>query len=233
MQRRVNTVLIASGGGTDANAIIEAYLNCCIPNICIKALISTKENAGCLNKASHYGIKSVTLDRKKLGQEKFNSLLAEHLRGMDCQLVFLVGCIVKIEAMAGIAIYNIHPADPHNFGGIGMYGLKVHEKVIADVEDKIKRGKCKSDDRFFTYPTIHEAEDDYDSGAPLLRISVEIPSRMIASRLANEISLSEAAETLQKIVLPYEWLMLPPAVKMAAKKIEDSPKNKVRTVFVL
>ena len=38
MRTEVNTVLIASGSGTDADAVMEAYAKGFIPNISIKAL---------------------------------------------------------------------------------------------------------------------------------------------------------------------------------------------------
>jgi len=222
MPTKVNVVLIASGGGTDADAIMAAYVNKFIPNIYLRALISTKEGAGCLEKAANWNIQGIVVNRKKVrSEEEFNHLLADHLKELKCELVFLVGCIVKIYPIAGIAIYNIHPAEPNNFGGQGMYGLKVHERVIANVEDLINRGKKKITDDFFTYPTVHEAIIEYDSGAPLLQASIKIPQRIIIARLADQISLAQAAEYLQKYVLPYEWLMLPLAVRMAAQKIID------------
>lgn len=225
MENRVNTVLIASGGGTDANAIMEAYCNGFIPNIFLRALISTKEGAGCLEKAKKWEIPEIIIDRKKVGsEEKFNKLLAEYLKKLGCDLVFLVGCIVKIHPIDGVTIYNIHPADPHDFGGNGMYGLKVHERVIANIEDLIIRGKKKTSDKFFTCPTVHEAVLNYDSGQSLLRANVEIPRSIIEDRFKEEITLTEAAERLQKYVLPYEWLMLPTAVNMAARRILDNPQ---------
>lgn len=218
--RKVATVLIASGGGTDANAIMAAYRQRAIPNVYLKALISTKEGAGCLEKAKAWDIPGIVIDRKEAGSYiQFCRLLTAKLKELECELVFLVGCVVRIDPIKGMDMYNIHPADPHDFGGNGMYGLGVHERVLTSIEDQIRRGKRRVDDRFFTYPTVHEAVLEYDSGQPLLTASVEIPLWLIADRLAGKMTLSEAAAALQHHVLPYEWLLLPTAVRVAAQQI--------------
>ena len=81
------------------------------------------------------------------------------------------------------------------------------------------RGKKTIDDEFFTYPTVHQADFNYDSGQSLISASVKIPKAIIVQRINKEIELTEAAELLQKHVLPFEWMILPTAVKMAAQKI--------------
>jgi folate-dependent phosphoribosylglycinamide formyltransferase PurN len=225
MKEKVNTVLIASGSGTDADSIMKAYVAGFIPNINLKALISTKPGAGCLEKAKTLGVQVKVIDRREFATiGKFNMAVDEFLLEVEAELVFLVGCIVKIFPIEGISIYNIHPADPHKYGGKGMYGLEVHRRVILEIIDRIKRGKTSADERFFTYPTIHEAVIDYDSGKPFLQAVVEVPAKIIIDVFeagADEKSIDAAAEKLQQVVLPYEWMMLPMAVKMAGKKIID------------
>ncbi|MDD3711006.1 MAG: formyltransferase family protein [Patescibacteria group bacterium] len=216
---KVTTVLIASGSGTDANAIMEAYRKGFIPEISLKKLISTKKGAGCLERAKRFRIETLVVDREYLGGYGFNKVLFSELQNVGCELIFLVGCVVKIPTMLDVSIYNIHPADIEKFGGKGMYGLAVHEKVLSEVLDLISRGKKSPDDRFFTYPTVHEAVSEYDSGAPLLVGSVEIPRSIIKDLLVGRIDLQSAAQRLQDVVLPYEWMMLPTAVKIAANKI--------------
>jgi len=220
---KVNTVLIASGSGTDANAIMQAFSDGLIPNINLTALVSTKRHAGCLEKAKALSIPTMIIDREEVGStEEFNRLLTIFLDPKVRKLVFLVGCIEKINPIKGIKIYNIHPADPHQFGGKGMYGLKVHEMVIENIEDLISRGRKKIGDKFCTFPTVHEALLEYDSGKPLLRTSVEIPKHLIKAKVKGLLTLTEAAERLQKVVLTYEWLMLPLAVRVAAQQILDA-----------
>lgn len=220
--QKVKTVLIASGGGTDAYAIMKAYSQGYLPNVSIEALISTKEGAGCLEKAEEFGIKTIVIDRKKLGHDiDFNHALSRELRRLQCKLVFLVGCVVHICPEDYCVIYNIHPADIVKFGGKGMYGLKVHERVLENVLDLIVRGKGDvRDNIFYTYPTVHVVTKDYDSGDPLMTVAVQIPFDLLYTLVVYKtIDIKEAAKRLQEHVLPYEWAMLPAAVNIAALKI--------------
>lgn len=218
--KKVKTALIASGSGTDAYAIMTAYNNGEIPNIDLRLLISTKTGAGCLEKAKECGIRALTISRKELGAYGFNHEITHSLINEGIRMVFLVGCIVKIQIIKEIFFYNIHPADIINCGGIGMYGLEPHKKVLSNIADLIHRGRKTIANKFYTQPTIHEITDEYDSGNYFLKLNVEIPSRIVVEFMKNE-KLEESASELQKYVLRYEWLMLPQAVKMAAAKIID------------
>lgn len=226
MTKKVNTVLIASGSGTDADSIMKAHASGFIPNINLKALISTKSGTGCLDKAEALGVPTQVIDRREFTSiENFNMAVGNFLLEVEAKLLFLVGCIVKIYPMNGISMYNIHPADPDKFGGSGMYGLEVHRRVILDIFDQIERGKAKVGDRFFTLPTIHEVVMDYDSGETFMQARIEVPTDVIVGLLEEAMSkesVDDAALKLQQIVLPNEWMMLPTAVQMAAKKIIDS-----------
>jgi folate-dependent phosphoribosylglycinamide formyltransferase PurN len=232
-EKKVRTVLIASGGGTDADSIMRVWEKGCIPEAEIVALISTKNGAKCLERATVYNVKSFVVDyadyKKQIdiGEYRrcFEGAVANYLDKLKAELVFLVGCIHRIPTIDGADMYNIHPADIHKHGGEEMYGLKVHEHVLKEIEDAILRGKKKDSDAFFTYPTIHRAVEEYDAGDILLQGAVKIPAEIIkgfmdpVGSMDGELSLKEAAEALQKVVLPYEWIMLPAAVRMAARRI--------------
>lgn len=221
-----NLMLIASGSGTDANAIMEAWVKKQIPEIDYIVLASTRPGAGCLEKATNHEVKSFVLkppsspllraDHRLLYQGDLEATASFHF----IKLVFLVGCVVILPPIGKIPMYNIHPADPVRHGGEGMYGLRVHEHVLAEVIDLVERGKKNLvDDRFFTYPTVHEVTEKPDDGPPLLRASVEIPKEILRGILVGAYTMSEAAGLLQKAVLPYEWQMLPAAVRMAAARL--------------
>lgn len=220
--RKVKTALIASGSGTDAYAVMTAYNRGEIPNIELCLLISTKTGAGCLDKAEECGIKNMTIGRKDLGAFGFNHELKCSLINEGVQMVFLVGCVVRIQILPNICFYNIHPAEIVNYGGSGMYGLEPHKKVLLDIADLIHRGRKTIADKFYTQPTIHEVTNDYDSGDYFLKLNVEIPSQIVIDFM-KFCNLEKSAGELQKQVLQYEWLMLPQAVRMAATKILNKP----------
>jgi phosphoribosylglycinamide formyltransferase-1 len=216
---KVNLVLIASGSGTDAAAIIKAYSQGLIPNVKIKLLISTKGGAGCLEKAREFNIRTKVIDRQSLGQKMFEENLKFFLFQESANLVFLVGCIVKMPLIPGIVFKNIHPADTVLAGGKRMYGLEPHKKVLAIIKEQIDTGIASKDDVFYTHPTVHNVEEAYDTGQPLLRLSLKIP-KIIINSLGNEDS-DTCAAALQAYVLPYEWMLLPLAVKIAAQQMLD------------
>ncbi len=229
-EKRVRLACIASGSGTDFNSIATAWKNGWIPEVEEVVLISTKEGAGCLEKADKLGIKThiILPVNKELPLVDLDNEGSEILKWAD--LVFLVGCIVRIPVpliracapTRHVAIYNIHPAEPHEHGGQGMYGLAVHEHVLSQIRDQIRRGMKSDEDRFYTYPTVHEVIEEYDQGNPLLQGSVKISNNIITELIQGEgKNIKDLAEKLQKHVLPYEWQMLPCAVRMAAKKILD------------
>lgn len=218
--QKINLALIASGSGTDANSIMEAWEAGCIPEINPPLLISTKKGAGCLEKGERWGLRSQVLDYKESGNlDRFNSGLRSLLKEAHTELVFLVGCIIKIYPIEGMSIYNIHPADPARHGGDKMYGLAVHEHVLEEIKDQIRRGKKNLIDPFYTYPTVHEVTLDFDGGDLLLRQAVLIPPTIVRAFCDGRKTPSEAAQALQGVVLPYEWLMLPAAVRITARRI--------------
>jgi hypothetical protein len=93
------------------------------------------------------------------------------------------------------------------------------------VLDQIYRGRKTVRDRFFTFPTVHEVDEKFDSGQHLFRQDVEIPRRLIEALAEKRLSPEEGAGALQNVVLPYEWLMLPTAVKGAARRILERRKE--------
>jgi len=227
-EKKVRLACIASGSGTDFESIAKAWKAGWIPEVDDVILFSTKEGAGCLEKANKLGIKTHVIIpvNKELPLVNPDNAAAEILRGID--LIFLVGCIVRIPILLirrypmtrHLSIYNIHPADPHEHGGQGMYGLAVHEHVLSQIRDQIMRGMKSEEDKFYTYPTVHEVTEEYDKGNPLLRGCVEIPKDIMSQVVhGGGTNLKDVAEQLQKHVLPYEWLMLPTAVRLAARKI--------------
>lgn len=217
----VKLALVASGSGTDADSIMKAWRAGCISEVDNILLISTKEGAGCLAKAGDLGIDTIVVPCKgpsEIGY--FNRNLKDVLRVRGIDLVFLVGCVHKVFTIDGILICNIHPADPKKHGGDKMYGLAVHEHVLEEIGDIMFRGRGITTTRFFTIPTVHEVNyGGYDTGVFLLQQAVEIPPIIISEYINGKIDPLKAAKKLQDHVLPYEHLMLPPAVRMAAKRI--------------
>ena len=221
---KIRLGLVASGSGTNANAIMEAYRQGRIINAKPVVLISTKKNVGCLAKAKANNVDSKLVERKGMSLKDFRDQLFVQIQRHNVQMLFLVGCVVVFTPFKNQPIYNIHPADPKKHGGRKMYGLAVHKHVLVKIRDEIRRGWKKVEDRFFTTVTVHEVSVEPDQGEVLCQMRVEIPNVIIQQLMEGKIKIGKLAAVLQQHVLPYEWLILPTAVDMAAKKILDAKK---------
>lgn len=87
-------------------------------------------------------------------------------------------------------ILNIHPALLPKFGGKGMYGMHVHEAVIASGET-------------VSGVSIHVVDAEYDTGPIIAQARVPVEPTDTADTLAARVLQREHKlfpETLQKIV---------------------------------
>jgi len=221
----INGGIIASGSGTDANAVMFAYTIGFMPELADLRLISTKVDAGCLGKAVNQKIKSEVIECKsKQEVSDFNRRLNQYTKDHNIQLLILAGCVWEIYPIEGVFIINVHPADTCKYGGRHMYGLNVHERVLSDAMDIIYRELKKPEDDFETYVTIHEVGFPIDQGPIVMRAPVKIPNEIILGLHKGTLNLKDAAEKLQKHVLEYEWIFLPAGVRAAARKILDEKR---------
>jgi len=227
MDEGINTGIVASGSGTDANAIMSACNMGFMPELADLRLISTKGSAGCIGKAEIQKIKSVVIEcRSKQEVPDFNLRLNRYIKDQNIRLLILAGCVWELYPIEGVLMINIHPANTQRHGGRHMYGLKIHERVLSDVMDMVYREVAKPEDDFETCVTVHEVGFPIDQGPVIMRAPVKIPSEIIMEMHAGTLSLEEGAEKLQKHVLEYEWIFLPAAVRAAARNIMTENKQK-------
>lgn len=179
---KAKIAVMASGGGSNLKAIIE-YLRglgkSASGNVVL--VVSNREDAGALDIADEFDIPSRHVDPKD--GNAILALFAHH----DIDLVVLAGYL-KLVPESVIQefrdrIINIHPGPLPQFGGQGMYGLRVHEAVIAA---GVKQ----------TEITIHFVDEHYDRGAIITRWPVVI-------------SEDDSAESLSARVLEIEHIVFP------------------------
>lgn len=215
-------ILVASGSGTDADAVMKAKAKGgCLPeHVTISALVSTKEGAGCIEKAARREVPPVIINRKSMKAEEFYDRLEKIVDLFGAKFAFFLGCIVKARIIPGIDMYNIHPHDPELHGGSGLYGLEPHIHFLERSADLVSRGRKKMGrDRFYAYPTVHEIEEEYDTGHMLLRQAVLIPDKFIVDYIEGKRDTEAIAGDLQQFILRFEWRMLPLAVELAVMRI--------------
>ncbi|OUS15464.1 phosphoribosylglycinamide formyltransferase [Nonlabens dokdonensis] len=166
-------VILASGNGTNTQAIIDKYNSS--NEVQISLVLSNKPQAHVLERARLAGIPAMSFNRyafAKAGQ--IQSILKQE----QPDLIVLAGFLWKIPSFLiedhPNKIINIHPALLPNYGGKGMYGMNVHRSVIENKEQK-------------SGITIHYVNENYDEGAIIKQATCQIDENDTAEDLASKI----------------------------------------------
>ena len=180
--------VLISGSGSNLQAIIDSieskYLNCSI-----EVVISDKKDVYGIDRAKSKNINTYVVDRKQHGAKLSDEIL-KILEG-KVDLIVLAGFLSILEGeileLFKNKIINVHPALIPSFCGDGMYGIKVHEKVL---EYGVKVSGC----------TVHFVDAGTDSGPIIIQNVVQVYS-------------GDTAKELQQRVLIEEHKALPLAIK--------------------
>ena len=113
--------ILASYNGSGFETIQKAIEDG-ILNAKVEVIITNNSNAGVLEKASKYGIKSFVINKNLFPDENLDLKIAQTLKEYECDYIFLSGFMKKIEKnMLKIfenKIINTHPAIlPSIYGG--------------------------------------------------------------------------------------------------------------------
>lgn len=165
--------IFASGAGTNAAKIMERFTN--HPGIAVALIVSNKKDAGVLNIAGKNDIETLIIDKNSFNDPKYCLSTLKH-RGIDW--IILAGFLWKIPSFFVEAyplhIINIHPALLPKYGGKGMYGMHVHEAVVAAKEKE-------------TGITIHYVNEHYDEGAIIFQAKCEVLSTDSPAQVADKV----------------------------------------------
>ena len=186
--------IFASGSGTNAGNIIRYFAG----SHAVKAalVLSNNPEAGVLARASGLGVPSFVFDRGAFVEA---SAVLEKLEAYSIEFIVLAGFMNKIsqpllDAFPG-RIVNIHPALLPKHWGKGMYGMHVHEAVIA-------AGETESG------ITIHYVNENYDEGAIIFQATCPVLATDTPAELATKIHALEYAH--YPLVIEKELRKLPP-----------------------
>ena len=142
--------VFASGSGTNAENISRYFVD--NQNIKVVLTVSNNPLAGVHARMNQFGIPSATFTNEECADgDQVVKKLAEY----QVDWIILAGYLRKIPDTILNAypdkIINIHPALLPKHGGKGMYGMRVHEAVVA--ADESESGI-----------TIHYINENYDEG---------------------------------------------------------------------
>lgn len=174
-----NIAIFASGSGTNAENIARYFSNS--ETIKVAVVLSNNKNAGVHARMEKLNIPSVSFTREEFIEG--TAVLAK-LAEYDTVLIVLAGFMNKISDTLLKAypnkIINIHPALLPKHGGKGMYGMYVHEAVVAAGEKE-------------SGITIHYINENYDEGAVIFQATCPVLSTDTPEEVANKVHALEYA----------------------------------------
>jgi phosphoribosylglycinamide formyltransferase-1 len=197
MAQKLRVGALASGGGTNLQAIID---NCAAGTLDAEVVVVISDvECGALDRARKAGIPAEHIDRRDKQRyptrEAFDRAVLDCLRSHDVALVCLAGYLRVmtpdlVNAFAG-RMMNIHPALLPAFGGHGMWGHHVHRAVL---DYGCKLSGC----------TVHFVWLETDGGPIILQRPVPVEE-------------DDTPDTLAARILPHEHALFSEAIQLFAQ----------------
>jgi phosphoribosylglycinamide formyltransferase-1 len=183
--------ILASGNGTDCEAVMTAVGQGQIPDATVVVVIADRP-APVLDRARRHGVTALLIDRRASRRAAYDAALAAALAEHWVDLVVLAGYLSMVDG-ATVTTYrnriiNVHPSLIPAFCGHGFYGEHVHQAVL-DAGAKL------------TGVTVHFVDEGTDSGPIILQEAVDVLD-------------TDDAATLAARVLVVEHRLLPEAVAL-------------------
>ncbi len=206
--------VLASGSGSNLQAILDYQATLDAPPWRVELVISDQEDARALERGRRSGIRSRFLQVAGRPSGDVAGETLDLLRSADIGLIALAGYLRLIPADVVGAfrerMVNIHPALLPAFGGKGMYGMRVHEAVLASGAR-------------VTGPTVHFVDEEYDRGPIIAQWPVPVRA-------------GDAPHVLAARVLRVEHLLYPRVVdhlgRALARGCRPTPFSPPGTVFL-
>ncbi|MEW6516634.1 MAG: phosphoribosylglycinamide formyltransferase [candidate division FCPU426 bacterium] len=175
--------ILASGGGTNCQALLDAWRSGQFGQADIRLVASNKADAGALQRARAAGVADLVLDPAAYpNRVAYDLELAGRLRSQGVNLVCLAGYLriltPEFVRQFPMQIINIHPALLPAFGGEGMYGHRVHEAVLGS---GAKFSGC----------TVHFVDEGTDTGPIILQAVVPVLDHDTPDKLAERVLIEE------------------------------------------
>ncbi|MBL4809020.1 MAG: phosphoribosylglycinamide formyltransferase [Phycisphaerales bacterium] len=154
----------------------------------VALVVGSRECLG-IEKAKAAGVLTLVFEGG-IGGGDLDRVVAEY--GIDWVILAGYLKLLPITDLVRGKVINIHPALLPNFGGVGMYGMKVHRAVV----EAAGRGEI-----FETGCTVHFADEVFDEG------------RIIEQRRCL-VSGDDSAEDVAGRVFELECLCLPSGIRL-------------------
>lgn len=189
--KKKRLAVFCSGTGSNFRALFHAIIERELPAEIVLCL-SNRSRCGAMDFAREFEIEALHLSETQFRtHDEFARAMLDALREHRIDLILLAGYLRKIPDAVIAAwpekIVNIHPSLLPQFGGHGMYGMRVHEAVIASGETR-------------SGATVHFVNEEYDKGRIIMQNHVPVLP-------------GDTAETLAERVLRCEHRLYPAALE--------------------
>ena len=179
--------VLVSGNGSNLQCIIDAVQQKVLNGVTINLIVADR-NCYAIKRAEQAGIEVMIVNRKS----NWTDEVFANLKSKQISHIVLAGFLSILNNTIceewKNKIINLHPSLLPNYGGKGMYGLKVHQAVI---DNKEKQSGI----------TIHFVNEEFDKGEIILQAVCEI-------------NLNETVETLTKKIQELEFEHFPKAIEI-------------------
>ena len=182
-------VIFASGSGTNAGNLIKFFHNG--DSASIIQVLTNNPHAKVLDRAKNLKVSALSFNR--IAFSKTDDVL-NILKTSKPDLIVLAGFLWKFPEFIlnefPNKVINIHPALLPKYGGKGMYGMHVHEAVVANNEVE-------------TGITIHYVNAQYDEGAVIFQTKCDINPSDTAEDVAakiHELEMEHFPKVVEKLL---------------------------------
>ena len=173
MYQMKRIVIFASGSGTNAENLITFFHN--RDNASVIQVLTNNPHAKVIERCNKLNVSCLSFNRTAL--YKTDHVLGV-LKIVRPDLIVLAGFLWKFPKTILNAfpnkVINIHPALLPKYGGKGMYGMHVHNAVIANNEKE-------------SGITIHYVNEHYDEGAVIFQAKCDVLPSDLAKDVASKI----------------------------------------------
>jgi len=170
-------VIFASGSGSNAENLIKFFQNSDTASVI--QVLTNNPHAKVLERCKKLNVSALSFNR--IAFSKSEDVL-NILKAAQPDLIILAGFLWKFPEFIlkefENKVINVHPALLPNYGGKGMYGMNVHDAVVANKETE-------------TGITIHYVNENYDEGAIIFQAKCEVSPSDSADDVAGKIHLLE------------------------------------------
>ena len=182
-------VIFASGSGTNAENLIKFFHN--RENASVIQVLTNNPHAKVLDRAKKLGVSALSFN--KIAFTQTDDVL-HLLKAVKPDLIVLAGFLWKFPEKIlnefPNKVINVHPALLPKYGGKGMYGMHVHNAVVANKEAE-------------TGITIHYVNEHYDEGSIIFQakcnLEVNDTAEDVASKI-HELEMEHFPKVVEKLL---------------------------------